>query len=167
MGLLDLPCWSPIVMSADTFPKSTHDSVKNGQKIFGLLKALGTAGMPDINEARQNLLKAINDPAKMEEVKIGVEEQREHFDNLNLHIGYVYGDTHIPSHASHFRPSFRLGVRLPHAWLQGSSPTTVPQLKPVNLKYVKALTLDQILVILYVVSAYNSSPNATRFGSKF
>ncbi|KAJ6196446.1 FAD binding domain-containing protein [Bipolaris maydis] len=123
---------------------NSRQSVKNGQNIFGLLKALGTAGISDINEARQNLLKAINDPAKMKEVEFGIEEQREHFDNLNLHIGYVYGDTQIPSHASHFRPSFRPGARLPHAWLKGSLPATVPQLKPVNLKYVKELTADQI-----------------------
>ncbi|KAL6157065.1 hypothetical protein ACJQWK_06564 [Exserohilum turcicum] len=123
---------------------NSRQSVKNGQTIFGLLKALGTAGISDINEARQNLLKAINDPAKMKEVEVGVEEQREHFDNLNLHIGYVYGDTEIPAHASHFTPSFRPGARLPHAWLRGSLPATVPQLKPVSLTYVKELTKDQL-----------------------
>ena len=123
---------------------NSRQSVKNGQTIFGLLKALGTAGISDINEARQNLLKAINDPAKMKEVEVGVEEQREHFENLNLHIGYVYGDTEIPAHASHFTPSFRPGARLPHAWLRGSLPATVPQLKPVSLTYVKELTKDQL-----------------------
>lgn len=123
---------------------NSRQSVKNGQKIFGLLKALGTAGISDINEGRKNLLKTINDPEKMKDVNSGVEDQREHFDNLNLHIGYVYGDTQAPGHASHFTPSFRPGARLPHAWLQGSLPASVPQLKPINLEYIKEFSAEQI-----------------------
>ncbi|RKK12150.1 hypothetical protein BFJ68_g10180 [Fusarium oxysporum] len=123
---------------------NSRQSVKNGQKIFSLLKALGTAGISDINEGRKNLLKTINDPEKMKDVDAGVEDQREHFDNLNLHIGYVYGDTQTPGHASHFKPTFRRGARLPHAWLQGSLPASVPQLKPVNLEYVKEFSADEI-----------------------
>ncbi|KAM0321497.1 hypothetical protein ACHAPQ_009393 [Fusarium lateritium] len=122
---------------------NSRQSVKNGQKIFGLLKALGTAGVSDINEGRKNLLKTINNPEKMKDVDAGVEDQREHFDNLNLHIGYIYGDTQIPAHASNFEPSFRPGARLPHAWLQGSLPASVPQLKPVNLEYIKEFTSDE------------------------
>jgi hypothetical protein len=49
----------------------------------------------------------------------GIEAQREHFDNLGLHIGYVYGDTEIPASASLYKPSYRAGARLPHAWLIG------------------------------------------------
>ncbi|KAF4415062.1 3-propionate hydroxylase [Fusarium acutatum] len=123
---------------------NSRQSVKNGQKIFGLLKALGTASVSDINEGRKNLLKAINDPEKMKEVNAGVEDQREHFDNLNLHIGYVYGDTNFPAHASHFKPTFRPGARIPHAWLRGSLPYSLPQLKPVNLKYVKEFGVEDI-----------------------
>ncbi|KAF5625347.1 3-propionate hydroxylase [Fusarium tjaetaba] len=123
---------------------NSRQSVKNGQKIFGLLKALGTAGISDINEGRKNLLKAINDPEKMKEVDAGVEDQREHFDNLNLHIGYVYGDTEFPAHASHFKPAFRPGARIPHAWLRGSLPSSLPQLKPVNLRYVKELGVKDV-----------------------
>ncbi|KAH7165134.1 3-propionate hydroxylase [Fusarium sp. MPI-SDFR-AT-0072] len=123
---------------------NSRQSVKNGQTIFGLLKALGTAGISNINEGRKNLLKTINDPEKMREVDAGVEDQREHFDNLNLHIGYVYGDTKIPVHASHFKPSFRPGARLPHAWLRGSLPSSVPHLIPVNLRYVKEFSAEDI-----------------------
>ncbi|KAF4333206.1 3-propionate hydroxylase [Fusarium beomiforme] len=123
---------------------NSRQSVKNGQKIFGLLKALGTAGIPDINEARKKLLQTIGDPEKMKEVDAGVEDQREHFDNLNLHIGYVYGDTKIPAHASHFKPSFRPGARLPHVWLRGSLPSSVPQLKSVNLSYAKEFSAEDI-----------------------
>ncbi|KAF9766319.1 hypothetical protein IL306_001298 [Fusarium sp. DS 682] len=123
---------------------NSRQSVKNGQKIFGLLKALGTAGISDINQGRKNLLKTIHDPEKMKEVDAGVEDQREHFDNLNLHIGYVYGDTKAPSHASHFKPSFRPGARLPHAWLQEPLSALVPQLKPVSLAYVKEFSAEEI-----------------------
>ncbi|KAF5966558.1 3-propionate hydroxylase [Fusarium bulbicola] len=130
---------------------NSRQSVKNGQKIFGLLKALGTASVSDINEGRKNLLKAINDPEKMKEVDAGVEDQREHFDNLNLHIGYVYGDTKFLAHASHFKPTFRPGARIPHAWLRGSLPCSVPQLKPVNLKYVKELGVEDIKARRYSI----------------
>lgn len=37
---------------------------------------------------------------------------------LALHIGYVYGATKPPSHASHYSPKFVAGARLPHAWIK-------------------------------------------------
>jgi hypothetical protein len=62
------------------------------------------------------------------EVLKGVEGQREHFDNLGLHIGYVYGDADIPASASLFTPSYRAGARLPHAWLVAAPDATSPHL---------------------------------------
>lgn len=124
---------------------NSRQSVKNGQAIFRLLKTLGTAGIADVDAARCNLKAAINDPEQMKKVVIGVEEQREHFDNLNLHIGYIYGDTNTPSHASHFTPSFQQGARLPHAWLGDKVPSFVQeQIKPVNLSYVHELPQKEV-----------------------
>ncbi|TKA73876.1 hypothetical protein B0A49_11859 [Cryomyces minteri] len=70
---------------------NSKQSVKNGKKIFSFLKILGTAGVSDMAEARANLYTTIHDPRKKELIDDHVEEQREHFDNLELHIGYVYG----------------------------------------------------------------------------
>jgi hypothetical protein len=124
---------------------NSRQSVKNGQAIFRLLKTLGTAGIADVEEARRNLKTAINDPEQMKKVAVGVEEQREHFDNLNLHIGYIYGDSSIPKSASHFVPSFRSGARLPHAWLGDKVPSFVQEdIKPVKLSYVHELSRREV-----------------------
>lgn len=58
-------------------------SVKNGKKIFSFLKALGTAGIKDVKEARENLLRSIHDPEKQKMIAGEVEGQREHFDNVS------------------------------------------------------------------------------------
>jgi 2-polyprenyl-6-methoxyphenol hydroxylase-like FAD-dependent oxidoreductase len=60
----------------------SQQSVKNGKKIFSFLKALGTAGIDDVQEARKSLFKSIHDPAKQELIQFNVEDQREHFDNV-------------------------------------------------------------------------------------
>lgn len=72
---------------------------------------------------------------------------------LELHIGYVYGASKPPPHASYYSPKFVPGARLPHAWIsfpdQPSSTTinakllTLPR-EPVDVSYVKELSKDQI-----------------------
>ncbi|KAJ5095219.1 hypothetical protein N7532_007510 [Penicillium argentinense] len=97
-----------------------NQSVKTGKQIFGLLKALGTTD-PDIEMSRKNLYRNLQDSKAMKEINKGIEGQREHFDNLGLHIGYIYGDTRIPKNVSHFEPSCVPGARLPHAWIESLS----------------------------------------------
>lgn len=58
-------------------------SVKNGKKIFGLLKTLGMGN--DLVQDRENLYASLKDPNKKKLIDEGVEEQREHFDNVSLH----------------------------------------------------------------------------------
>lgn len=65
---------------ADNYSKQ---SVRNGEKIFTLVKSLNMAGVTDIAEARKNLHKALKDPQQREKVNQGIEEQREHFDNVS------------------------------------------------------------------------------------
>lgn len=135
-------------------------SIKNGQKIFSFLKALGTAGIKNIEEARRNLVKNVHDPSKQDELAAEVDSQREHFDNvripscelsascivtissvvscrlslsidlcfdqLAIHIGYVYGNENPPPNASDFTPKFIVGARLPHAWIK---PATDPDME--------------------------------------
>ena len=124
-------------------------SVKNGQQIFGLLKTLGTAGVTDLEAARKSLFEALHDPDKVKEIQKGVEQQREHFDNLNLHIGYVYGDARIPSHASHYRAQFVPGARLPHAWIEFPQMSTIQHLKPVDVSYVHELDAAKVAAMRY------------------
>ncbi|OOQ82634.1 3-(3-hydroxy-phenyl)propionate hydroxylase [Penicillium brasilianum] len=96
---------------------NSKQSVKNGKKIFGLLKTLGTTD-PNIDVARHNLYQTIHDEKARIDINRGIEDQREHFDNLGLHIGYVYGDKRIPDNASVYEPICVPGARLPHAWIK-------------------------------------------------
>ncbi|KAF2424438.1 hypothetical protein EJ08DRAFT_639399 [Tothia fuscella] len=115
----------------------SQQSVKNGLKIFGFLKTLGLAADDDVESARQMLLKKVNEPEMQATIEEGVESQREHFDNLELHIGYVYGSNYQPPHASHFTPKFVPGGRLPHAWIRPSRLHIIDSLlKPVDVSYV-------------------------------
>ncbi|KAL4782591.1 FAD binding domain-containing protein [Aspergillus varians] len=124
---------------------NAQQSVKNGKEIFGLLKALGTTD-DDVEVARQNLYRNIEDPEAMVGINKGIEGQREHFDNLNLHIGYVYGDTEIPGHASVFKPACVPGARLPHAWIRPLQPLkTKVSLPPIDSSYVSELSPDQLV----------------------
>jgi hypothetical protein len=74
----------------------------------------------------------------------GIEAQREHFDNLGLHIGYVYGDSEIPGSASLYKPSYRAGARLPHAWLVGIKvfPQLVELAPPIDNRYISEQTVE-------------------------
>jgi hypothetical protein len=136
---------------------NSMQSVKNGKKIFQLLKILGLGD--DVVTARQNLYASLKDPAKVKLIDEGVEDQREHFDNvwtnssilpvtrlywrdlqLELHIGYVYGSNEIPPHASKYTPKFLVGARLPHAWIRPVQPT----LPSVDVSYVDEFTPEEI-----------------------
>lgn len=57
-------------------------SVKNGKRIFSLLKAMGTTH-PDVDQARLNLIQSLRDPKQRLSIDRGIEEQREHFDNVS------------------------------------------------------------------------------------
>ena len=64
---------------------NSSQSIKNGKTIFSFLKAVGTAGIEDVEEARRNLLATVRDPAKQDIIAKHVEGQREHFDNVCAH----------------------------------------------------------------------------------
>ena len=119
-------------------------SVKNGKQIFGLLKALGTAGIDDPDAARLNLYRTIRDPANHQNIQQQIEEQREHFDNLELHIGYVYGSSERPAHASHFVPKFVPGARLPHAWIHLLGDDMNRKVEPLDVSYVSELSTEEL-----------------------
>jgi 2-polyprenyl-6-methoxyphenol hydroxylase-like FAD-dependent oxidoreductase len=60
---------------------NSRQSVKNGKKIFSLLKSLGTTDT-DTEKARSNLFSSIHDPEKRKEIDAQVKDQQEHFDNV-------------------------------------------------------------------------------------
>lgn len=118
--------------------------MKNGKKIFNLLKTLGTTD-PDVEIARRNLHANIKDAKVMIDIQEGIEGQREHFDNLGLHIGYVYGDNKIPDNASVYQPVCVAGARLPHAWIRYiNSTATQTDLPAIDSSYVDELTPEFI-----------------------
>ncbi|KAJ5113522.1 hypothetical protein N7456_002056 [Penicillium angulare] len=121
---------------------NSNQSVENGKQIFGLLKALGTTD-PDMNVARQSLYHNIQDTDAMVEINRGIEGQRQHFDNLGLHIGYIYGDNTIPANVSVFEPVCTPGARIPHAWIKASSEQL--QLPPIDSSYVHELSKEEVL----------------------
>ena len=59
---------------------------------------------------------------------------------LELHIGYVYGSDEIPPHASKYTPKFRVGARLPHAWIR----LRQSSLRPVDVSYVDEFSAEDI-----------------------
>ncbi|CAI7595600.1 unnamed protein product [Penicillium pancosmium] len=120
---------------------NAEQSVKNGKQIFGLLKALGTTD-PDLEVSRKNLYRNIQDPEAMVEINKGIEGQREHFDNLGLHIGYVYGDTQVPKNVSLFKSLCVPGARLPHAWIEVL--TEQLPLPAIDSSYVRELSIELI-----------------------
>ncbi|KAL4748467.1 hypothetical protein BDW72DRAFT_205593 [Aspergillus terricola var. indicus] len=124
---------------------NSKQSVKNGQKIFGLLKSIGTTDSRDsVEVARQNLYRNLQDPEGSSQISHGI-EQREHFDNLRLHIGYVYGDPKIPDQASLFKAACNPGARLPHAWIHPLAPLQCRiQQPPIDSSYVWELSQDQV-----------------------
>jgi hypothetical protein len=87
----------------------------------------------------------------MELIKSHVEAQREHFDNLELHIGYVYGDKSVPPNASKYTPKFVPGARLPHAWIHIRNSTFLAENAPVDISYVSELSSDDIAARQYSV----------------
>lgn len=62
---------------------NSQQSVKNGKRIFSLLKTLG-ANHPDIEQARLNLLESLASPEQKASIEAGILEQQEHFDNVSF-----------------------------------------------------------------------------------
>ncbi len=88
---------------------NSQQSVKNGKKIFGLLKALGTAEK-NVDAARQNLHSSLRDLEKRGKIDLEIQEQQEHFDNVSaFHQGLFFKLT-----ASSARTPHRLRVRFFH-----------------------------------------------------
>lgn len=113
---------------------NSQQSLKNGKQIFSLLKAAGTAD-PDASKAFRNLYRNIENPTVLGKIKDGIQDQREHFGNLGLHIGYVYGDQTISQNASTYKPSRAPGARLPHTWINYVGPNSLTNQLSISFIY--------------------------------
>lgn len=61
---------------------NSAQSIKNGIKIFKMLKTFGLNDS-DVEVARVNLFKSLDDPQQKLLIDEGVEDQQEHFDNVS------------------------------------------------------------------------------------
>jgi hypothetical protein len=128
---------------------NAQQSVKNGKKIFLFLQSLGATD-ENLETAKQNLYHKINSAQNRSSLLHGIDDQREHFNNHGLHIGYVYGNAAIPSTASLFTPSYRPGARLPHAWLSLSHlPACAATLPPIDTSYVAEMSAEDVRLRQY------------------
>lgn len=59
----------------------------------------------------------MSDPTSRREIEDALNDNRDHFNLLNLQIGYVYGSP-VHRNCSDFLPESRPGARLPHAWVE-------------------------------------------------
>ncbi|GKT59838.1 FAD binding domain-containing protein [Colletotrichum tofieldiae] len=120
-------------------------NIKNGKSVFSFLKAVGAGGQgEDLVGARRQMYKTIRNPARQALIAENVKRQREHFDNIELHIGYVYGDEKPPTSTSTYTPKFRNGARLPHAWIKIQRPCHGLPQQPIDLSYIKELSNEQV-----------------------
>ncbi|KAI5922123.1 FAD binding domain-containing protein [Camillea tinctor] len=125
--------------------RAASQSVKNGKRIFSFLRNLGAANIGDLVKARANLYQTVYDPTKQQMISEGVEEQREHFNNLGIHIGYIYGSTDLSNDASLFTPKFVVGARLPHAWIRLLNLNRQHTgIIPIDVSYVKELPREKV-----------------------
>jgi 2,4-dichlorophenol 6-monooxygenase len=89
-------------------------STENAGKLFSIMLATGSL-MPEGMQPTFEQLKA--DTGRWAEIQQGIEDQRDHFDGLALHIGQHYGRTNAPDlRAEDFQFS-DVGARFPHTWL--------------------------------------------------
>ncbi|GMK58855.1 hypothetical protein CspeluHIS016_0602970 [Cutaneotrichosporon spelunceum] len=122
-------------------PVALHNSiqsVKNGKKIFHLLKALRNTS-PDIQTARAEMMAALRDPKQLSYVQALIQDQAEHFDNLDRHLGYIYEPGWTPQQSQVYKPQYRRGARFAHAWVKSKTPGVLPPLDAVDLSYLDDL----------------------------
>lgn len=107
--------------------------VNSQQSLTNAFKMVILAGALDLHPGATgaDLDAVLDDPSRASGIATAVEEQRTHFDMLNLQLGYVYetplnrGMVCAPSEIDPtvFRPDGSVGTRLPHAWVGGGRST--------------------------------------------
>ena len=94
---------------------NAEQSGKNAQRILGLQASLWVDG----DDGPGALARRLCDPVAQAEIQREIANQREHFDSLDLQLGFSYDQTYRRSGSiSNFKPELAIGQRLPHAWLE-------------------------------------------------
>lgn len=106
---------------------NTTQSLENASTLLHLLGALFAGEGPEA-DAHFQARKAA--PEDFSEIAEAIEMQRTHFDSFNLQIGYRYTSDALIDPApqaisaevstSHYTPTYEVGVRLPHWWIEGA-----------------------------------------------
>ena len=89
-------------------------STENAGKLFSVFLSTG-ALMPEGMQPSFDSLKG--DPMRWSQIQAAIEDQRDHFDGLALHIGQHYGRSDAPDLRSDNLQSSDSGARFPHTWL--------------------------------------------------
>ena len=89
-------------------------SVTNAGKLFSIMLATQSL-MPKGKQASIDELRA--DPNKWAEIQQGIEDQRDHFDGMALHIGQHYGREEAPDLRADNLQCSDIGARFPHTWI--------------------------------------------------
>jgi len=102
---------------------NSKQSKINEENIFRLVSAIFKPGMtPEALWADESCRK---------EIQKAIQYQHDHFDGLNLVLGYVYGRDHIRGPSDYQKESVP-GARLPHEWVETSAGARVSTLDLVN-----------------------------------
>lgn len=91
---------------------NSKQSKINEEKIFRLVSAILKGGQtPEQHMA---------DESTRKEIESAIQDQSDHFDSLNLVLGYVYGREHIRGPSDYVKECVP-GARLPHDWIESSA----------------------------------------------
>jgi 2-polyprenyl-6-methoxyphenol hydroxylase-like FAD-dependent oxidoreductase len=119
-AVLNQWAWPGLLDSYETERKqvainNANFSVENAGKLLSIMVATESL-MP---QGFQNSLTELRKhPEKWADIQQGIEDQRDHFDGMALHIGQHYGRTTPPDlHAQSFQYN-DVGARFPHTWLE-------------------------------------------------
>jgi len=115
-------------------------SVENAGKLFSIMLATESL-MPAGKQSSLETLRAA--PHKWADIQQGIEDQRDHFDGMALHIGQHYGRENAPDlRADNFQFS-DVGARFPHTWLKANT-EQVSSLELLNADQFTLIIRDDI-----------------------
>ncbi|KEF51226.1 uncharacterized protein A1O9_12729 [Exophiala aquamarina CBS 119918] len=124
---------------------NSEQSVANGLRLHGLIRKL-SLNKGDPTEARQRVKSLLRNQDKDHDdhgASSHLDALSSNFNNLELHLGYVYGHPGLCKIASSFQAKFLPGARLPHVWIRPLNDEVVSGILPVNLDHVHELSVSE------------------------
>ncbi|KIV91823.1 hypothetical protein PV10_06320 [Exophiala mesophila] len=121
---------------------NSHRSYCNSQRIHSMISQLGLTET-DKTKARRLFEQALTDVSQRENLQKVMDELANNFDNLELHIGFVYGDPVYPENPSNYLPKYVPGARLPHHWIRELNDELMKNVAPVDLTHISELADEE------------------------